>query len=126
MAETALTVRDVSETEVDLGALIENVDTANENSAANPNGDVMFFIWNNGATGQAVVTFTAQNSPKTIAGHGPLTKANLAVTLETGEKKLIGPFNAQMWNDGSDNVLMVHSGTGEADLDILAFRAVKS
>lgn len=123
----ALTVRTVSETDIDVavGAGLEDADSGAGDTAANPNGDVMLYMENPGAS-SATVTVTAQNTPKNISGHGPLTKANLAITMAAGAKRMVGPLNDQMWNDGSGNVNISYSGAGAADVDIMAFRGPKA
>jgi len=124
MAETALTVNESSETELDYGANLEDADTVNNNSAANVNGDLMLLMENPGAS-SATVTITAQNSPKSIQGHGPLTKADKVVSLAAGEEKMIGPLNAAMWNDGNNNIILTAGGAGAADVNYYAFRGPK-
>lgn len=120
MAETALTVGSVSETELDVTTL-ENADTSNNNSAANLNGDVMLLLDNPGAS-TATVTVTAQTTSKNVSGYGPMTKADKVVTLTTGQTKLVGPFPAKTWNDGNGNLIITAGGAGAADVDLKAFR----
>lgn len=123
--ETALTVRTVDQdNEYDFQGNLENADTGNNNSAANPNGDLMLFCYNNGATGEATVTITAQTTSYSKSGEGTLTKSDKVVTLSTGEFDVVGPFAKSPWNDANDNIIITAGGTGAADVDYVAFRPV--
>ena len=120
--ETALTVTRINETPVDIP--FEDVDDTNGNSASNRTADVFFIIdLPSGAAGSATVTFTAQTTTTEVSGFGVLTKSNLAVALSPGETKVVGPFPARAWNDSNGNIIMAHTGTGAADIDIAALRS---
>jgi hypothetical protein len=119
-----LTVQTVSETELDVGGNFENADSALGDKAQNPNGD-LYLLFKNGGASSATATLAAQNTPKSFEGHGPMTKVDKAVALAAGEEKLVGPLNAQMWNDGNGDVNIAYSGAGAADVDVLAYRGVK-
>lgn len=118
-AETALTVTEITETSAAIP--YENVDATNGNSAANRNGDVFFLIYNAGADTN-VVTITAQNTSKDVAGWGTLTKSDNTVSLTAGQRKMVGPFRSRPWNDSSGNIILSYSGDSSSDIDIAALR----
>lgn len=119
-AETAVTVTTLSETAAAIP--YESVDTTNGNSAANLNGDVFFLLYNADAADSAVVTFTAQQTSKTVAGYGTLTKANLAVTLTALQRQMVGPFRSRAWNNSSGNIIFNVTGDASGDVDVAALR----
>lgn len=119
-----LTVQNVSETALEVEGNYENADTGSGDKAKNRNGDLFLLFKNASGSDSATATLAAQNTPKSIAGHGPMTKADLAIALAAGEVKMVGPLNKLMWNDGSDDVNIAYSGVAAADIDVLAFRGV--
>lgn len=121
-AQTALTVATVTgDTPLDI-TTVENADSGSGNTAANSNGDVMFFFHNNGAS-SASVTITAQDTTVTVPGYGDLTKSDQVVSLSAGERYLAGPYPAAPWNNTSGQVVLNYGGAGAADVDVKAFRA---
>lgn len=121
--ETALTVTRLTETSVLLP--YENSDDVNGNSASNRTGDVFLAIsLPSGAAGTATVTITAQNTSKEVVGYGVLTKADNVISMGLGEEKVVGPFPPRSWNDSSGNLIISYTGTGAADVDIAALRAI--
>lgn len=120
MAETALAVQTVSET--DITPTGTSADTVNGNSVTNKNGDVMLLIQNTASNGDGVVTITAQDVSVGVPGFGPLTKADKVVTVANLADALVGPFPKGAWNDGSDNLIMATTGAGSADVIISPFR----
>lgn len=120
LAETALTVNNVSETAQALP--FESGDEPNGNSAANHNGDVFFILRNDDGSNSGVVTFTAQQTSKSVSGYGPLTKDDLAVTLTAGQQQIVGPFPARAWNNSSGLVILAFSGTASASISVATMR----
>lgn len=121
MAETAIAVKSISETETDLTARID-ADETNGNKVTNPNGDVFLILLNSSATDAATVTVTAQETSKDIEGYGPMTKVDLVVDLALGEEKMVGPFPQRAWNDSSDDIILAITGTAAADVKIDALK----
>lgn len=109
-APTALTVVKSSETPAALS--LESADTANGNSFANTNGDVLAIIKNEHETNAETFIFAVQNATKTVEGWGPLTKASISVSVSAGAQKVVGPFPTQAFNDANGLVQVTYTGTG--------------
>jgi hypothetical protein len=120
---TALTVTKLSETSANIPW--ENADNANGNSALNNNGDVFFLFKNGSGVSTATVTITAQSAAPSVSGYGPLTKSNVTVSLAASGEEMVGPFNALVWNNSSDQIIVSYAGDASADVDVAALRAVK-
>ena len=122
-AQTAITVQTTSETDITPGGTTGGTDHAAGWTVTNPNGDVMLLIENTAATGSAVITITAQDVSVTVPGYGPLTKANLSITVGVNAQKIVGPFPPRVWNDTSGNIAgPAITGAGNADIIIHPFR----
>ena len=121
--ETSLTITNVNEVSP-LLMPFENADNVNGNSLSNRTADIFLVLFlPSGAAGSAVVTLTAQNTSTEVPGFGVMTKADLVVSLNVGEEKLVGPFPTRSWNNSSGNVILSYSGTGASDVDVAALRA---
>lgn len=116
--ETALTVQEISETAWTQS--LSNADQANGNSVANPNGDVFLIL--SGTAGTSTVTITAQAPSIEFPGYGPLTKANLAIQLTSGQTKIVGPLQSRSWNNSAGNIILSFSS---AETTSVAMKALK-
>ncbi len=119
MAETTINVQPVA-TNGGTELTFVNADTSNGNKVSVGGGDVFLYIWNNGSTGQAIVTL---DTPLLVNG---LAVANVAITVEIGEIKLVrlSPPELYAQPSGADigTVTMATTGTGNGDVDLAAFK----
>lgn len=113
MAETALSVVTVGK--AGTAKTTANADTSNGNKFAN-DGRTFLYLFNNGSTGSATVTIATQ---KTVGGYAV---GDQAIALSTTQEKIAGPFDPDIFNDADGNVTMTITGTGAADVDLLAFK----
>ena len=120
---TALTVQSV--TEAAAVANYQSCDNTNGNKFANQQEDVLLLVWNNGSTGSATVTITAQTTSIDDPTAGTVTKSSQAISLSTTQMKILGPFPKKVFNDSSGFVNLTISGTGAADVDLLPIRSSK-
>lgn len=119
--ETAITVQTVSETAVTPTASTGAADESNGFSVANLSCDVMLLVDNTTAA-TATVTITKQNSP-IVPGFGPITKSNVTVSLSAAvERKIVGPFPCQAFNNSSGSIVGTITGTNAANVAISPFR----
>jgi len=113
MAETALTVTTVGK--AGTAKTTANADTSNGNKFAN-DGKTFLYIYNNGATGTASVNIA------TAATVGGYAVGDQAISVTTTQEKIAGPFDPAVFNDADGNVTMTITGTGAADVDLMAFK----
>lgn len=118
-APTTLTVQELSETEYTQS--LTTVDTTNGNRVLNPNGDIFFILSNPGGSSASVV-FDAASSSVEVPGYGPLTKADLTVSLGATTTKLVGPFAKRAWNDSSGYVQLTFTGAGSNSVAVKALK----
>lgn len=112
MAATALTVTAVGRG----GAAIStsNADTSNGNSFKNT-GREYLYLSNPGASEATVTIATAITVDGQAVG-------DRAVVLPAGAAKIVGPFPPEWYNDADRLVQLTITGTGAADVDLMAFR----
>lgn len=118
MAQTALTVQDVSETAYQLSFDVS--DQASGNTVANPNGDVFLLI--KSVAGTSSITIDAPNSSIEVPGYGPLAKSDLTITVGAGEQKIVGPFQTRAWNSSAGKLVLSYLPVSQASTSIKAFR----
>lgn len=122
----ALTVQTAGETAIDIDDSLENADSASGDTAANPNGQLYLYMENNAGNGDAAtVTITAQKTTRNVPGYGPLTKANLVISLADGAQAMVGPLPKQPWNNSAGSVAISYGGDGAAAVDIVAIEGSK-
>jgi hypothetical protein len=122
MAKTAISVQKISETAA--AKTYSDADDSNGNKIANPNGDVFLHLKNPGEN-SATVTIAAQGTSHDVPGYGPMTKADLSISLAASEEKFVGPFSKSAWNDSSGDINVTYSGTGASDVDVAALALTK-
>jgi len=92
-----------------------SADTTNGNKVSVGAGNVIIYVWNNGATGEAVVTF---DTPMTVNG---LAVAQVILTLAAGAKQMLrlAPPELYAQPSGVDigTVTFIATSTGAADID---------
>jgi len=121
--QTAIVVQTTSETAITPTASTGATDHVAGWTVTNPNGDMMLLIENTAGTGDGVVVITAQDPSVTVPGFGPLTKANISITVGINSQRLVGPFPKNSWNDSNGNVAgPAITGTGNGDIAISPFR----
>lgn len=116
---TNVVVQELSETPFTQAQI--TVDSVNGNRFYNPNGDV-FFVLNNPGASAGDVVFASQATSVNVPGYGPVTKANLTVTLAAGATKLVGPFAKRAWNNADGYITLSFSGAGASTLALKAYR----
>ncbi len=118
----ALTIQEVSETVADISKA--NADTGSGDTIVNKDGRI-FIVFDNPGASQAIATITAQSTERVVSGYGPMTKADLVVTMEAGEEKIVGPFSSTAWSDSSGLINIAYSGAGAADIDVAALKLIQ-
>lgn len=69
------------------------------------------FLYVDNAGGSPItVTIPAQTTSAVTSGLGKTTKANSITTVTNAQFRLIGPFPAQAFNDGTGTVSITYSG----------------
>ena len=104
-------------TEGILEPTFNDADTGAGDKIKNTDGKTFLLLENPGASA-AICTVTAQRTTKEDPAYGPLTKADLAVPVNAGETKLVGPFPSVAWSDSSGDLNLVYSGVGAADINV--------
>lgn len=104
-------------TEAIITPTVNNADTGAGDKVKNIDGKTFLLLENPGASA-ATATITAQVTSRDVPGFGPLTKASLAVPVNAGETKMVGPFPASSWTDTNGDLNISYSGAGAADIDI--------
>ena len=104
-------------TESILEPSFNNADTGSGDKIKNNDGKTFLLIKNPGAS-SATVTVAAQGTSIDVPGYGPMVKANLAVPVNAGEEKLVGPFPASAWSDSNGDLNLSYSGAGASDIDV--------
>jgi len=107
-------------TETIVTPTFNNADTGSGDTVSNKDGKTFLYFKNPGAS-SATATITAVGTSKEVAGYGPLTKVDLAVSVNAGEEKVVGPFPNSAWNDSSGILDIQYSGAGAADIDVAVF-----
>lgn len=99
-------------------------------AAAAVGGDVMpndgrtLLHVKNGSGGNITVTAAAVITSVDLGPtYGPYTRANVAVQVDAGEERFIGPFPQQAFNNASGQVAMTYSGV--TSLTVAALRVPK-
>lgn len=97
-----------------------NADTGAGDKVNNPDG-LTFLVFKNLGASDAVATITAQKTSKDVVGFGPMTKANLVISMPaTNDERIVGPFPQSAWNDGNGDINIAYSGSNPADIDVVA------
>lgn len=110
MAETALTVTSLGASGVTVA--YANADTEHDNSFAN-NGKTILVMENGGASTATVTIMTGATT-------GGYAVADQAIAFTAGATKIAGPFAKDVFNDANGNVIVVCSGDGADDVDLMA------
>lgn len=97
-------------------------------AAANSGGDVMpndgktVLHVKNGSGGNITVTAAAVITSKDLGGtYGPFTRASVAVQVDAGEERFIGPFPKSTFNNSSGQVALTYSGVTSLTVAALKF-----
>ncbi len=116
----ALTLQTLDETGLD--PTLSNSDVGSGDTVKNIGGDVFLYFINLSGSDSATVTITAQETSTTKPSFGPVTKANIVLTLALGTDKMVGPFPRKAFNDASGNVNIAYTGVAAADVDVAALQ----
>lgn len=99
-------------------------------AAANGGGDEMpndgstILHVKNGSVGNITVTAAAVQTSKDFGGEdGPYTRASVAVVVDAGEERFIGPFPKRAFNNANGRVALTYSGV--TSLTVAALRIPK-
>jgi hypothetical protein len=87
----------------------------------NRKGDTVLAVVN-GSGGNLTVTITAQNTTADNSSYGALTKANASFIIANGATGMIGPFRANAFNNGSDQIAIGYSTDTSVTIACLTFR----
>lgn len=115
----ALTVQQVSETPAAI--TYANANSGGTDTCANKDGKVFVHFKNTGESSASAI-ISAIATSRTVPGYGPLTKANLTVTLTAAQDKVVGPLTTGAWVNSSGNIVITYSGAGAADVSVACLR----
>ena len=78
------------------------------------------FIYVDNASGAPItVTVTAQTTSAVTSGLGKTTKADSITSVTNAQFRLIGPFPAQAFNDGTGTVAITYSATASVTVGVI-------
>lgn len=83
------------------------------------NSSQSFLVVKNDDVSSVTVTVTAQNTSKTVANWGDLTKNDITRAVSAGAVAYIGPFPASAFTDSSGFVQITYSGVTSLTVAVL-------
>ena len=85
----------------------------------NQAGSRTFLYVDNAGGAPITVTVTAQTTSAVSSGLGRTTKANSITSVTNAQFRLIGPFPAQAFNDGTGTVSVTYSASASVTVGVI-------